>query len=75
MCLNKIDLLYIIKSNTDKDFKLSIIYTNNNLYYYLSYDPKVKIRITRNEGKKIMRALLNDKEDGYYLSYENYPFS
>ena len=70
MCFYKtnFDTLYIIKSNDDREFKLTIILFNNNLFFYRNGND-LKICLTRNEAKQIIKYLL---ENNYYMHYEKY---
>ena len=68
-CKPKVETLYII---LNLEFELTIISMDNSLYYYTKSNSDIHIYITRNEGKRLIKFLL---DKGYYLYYENYPFS
>ena len=71
-CKPKVETLYIIRNASDLEFELTIISMDNSLYYYTKSNSDIHIYITRNEGKRLIKFLL---DKGYYLYYENYPFS
>ena len=63
------ETLYIIKSHEDRKFKLTIIYMNNDLFFYRN-GCDLKICLTRNEAKQIIKVLL---ANNYYVYYEKFP--